>query len=130
MFGSKPAGGLFGGQSTSTPQPAGGSTSLFGQPQQQQNQNQGQAQGLGQSGSLFGQPQQQQGQTSLSGSQQQPQQQQQQQQQNTFGSKPLGQLTQSSGPSTSTTQGQGGMQKGTKFTDLPEGHQKMIEQLE
>jgi len=140
MFGSKPAtGNMFGGGNTTQPQ--GQQTSLFGQPQQQQQQQQGtslfgqpqqQQSQQGQSGGLFGQnqsqnqnqnqPQQgQQGQSSLFGStSQQPQ----QQAQNSFGQKSTG-LTLNQ--STSST---GGMSKGTKFTDLPEQHQKSIEQLE
>jgi hypothetical protein len=135
MFGAKPAttGNMFGGNTT---QPQGQQTSLFGQPQQQQQQQQ-------QGTSLFGQPQQQQPQQQSGGlfgqnqSQTQNQQGQQgqsslfgstsqlpQQQQNSFGQKSTG-LTLNQ--STSST---GGMSKGTKFTDLPEQHQKSIEQLE
>jgi nucleoporin p58/p45 len=136
MFGSKPAttGNMFGGNTT---QPQGQQTSLFGQPQQQQQQQQGgslfgqpqpqQQSQQGQSGSLFGQNQSQtqnqqgqQGQSSLFGSTSQ----QPQQQQNSFGQKSTGLTLNQSSSST------GGMSKGTKFTDLPEQHQKSIEQLE
>jgi nucleoporin p58/p45 len=135
MFGAKPAttGNMFGGNTT---QPQGQQTSLFGQPQQQQQQQQQQGTSLfgqpqqqpqlGGSGGLFGQTQNQsqtqqgqQGQSSLFGSTSQ----QPQQQQNSFGQKSTG-LTLNR--STSST----GMNKGTKFTDLPEQHQKSIEQLE
>lgn len=135
MFGSKPAttGNMFGGNTT---QFQGQQTSLFGQPQQQQQQQQQQGGNLfgqpqQQSGGLFGQNQSQsqnqnqtqqgqQGQTSLFGStSQQPQ----QQQSNSFGQKSTGLTLNQSSSST-------GMSKGTKFTDLPEQHQKSIEQLE
>jgi nucleoporin p58/p45 len=139
MFGSKPAttGNMFGGNTT---QPQGQQTSLFGQPQQQQQQQQQQGTSLfgqpqpqqsqQQSGGLFGQTQSQsqtqnqsqqgqQGQSSLFGSTSQ----QPQQQQNSFGQKSTGLTLNQSSSST-------GMNKGTKFTDLPEQHQKSIEQLE
>lgn len=132
----KPAGGLFGQQSTTQPATGG----LFGQQTQQQQQpaagglfgQQSQAKpgGLfGQqsttaapSGGLFGQPQQQQQQQGgLFASQQQPQ-------QNSLFNKPAGIL----GNSTSfqQPQQQSGISKTAKFSDLPEGAQKVIEQMD
>lgn len=139
----KPAGGLFGQQSTTTPATGG----LFGQQQQQQQQP---AAGGGlfgaqsqtkPAGGLFGSTTQQPAQGGgLFGSttQQQPQQtgglfgstQQQPQQAGSLFNKPAGGLL---GGSTSTfqqPQQQSGVSKTTKFSELPEGVQKVIEQMD
>lgn len=140
----KPAGGLFGQQSTTTPSTGG----LFGQQQQQQQQPaaggglfgaQSQAKPAG---GLFGtttqQPQQSGGLFGSTTQQQQPQQggglfgstTQQPQQSGSLFNKPAGGLL---GNSTSTfqqPQQQSGVSKTTKFSELPEGVQKVIEQMD
>lgn len=138
----KPAGGLFGQQSTTTPATGG----LFGQQQQQQPAAGGGLFGAQSqakpAGGLFGSTTQQPQQSgSLFGStnqQQQPQQSgglfgsttQQPQQSGSMFNKPAGGLL---GGSTSTFQQpaqQSGVSKTTKFSELPEGVQKVIEQMD
>ncbi|EKC97306.1 hypothetical protein A1Q2_08386 [Trichosporon asahii var. asahii CBS 8904] len=133
----KPAGGLFGQQSTTTPATGG----LFGQQTQQQPATGGlfgqQSQAAKPAGGLFGQ--QSTTTPATGGLFGQPQQQQQQQQgglfasqqpqQNSLFNKPAGGLL---GNSTSfqQPQQQSGISKTAKFSDLPEGAQKVIEQMD
>ncbi|KAK1921228.1 hypothetical protein DB88DRAFT_500081 [Papiliotrema laurentii] len=123
LFGSKPA------TTTTGTTGAGpfGTSSLFGgqqqqQPQQQQQQQPGQiGTGFG-SSSLFGQ-----------NTQQSAQQQQPQQQTNAFGQSTTQPLFGAQGSQNvvqqSTSAAQSGMQGSTKFTDLPESHQKVFEDI-
>ncbi len=135
LFGSKPAAsttttgtGLFGSTTQQQPgqQPQAGTTSLFGQTQPAQStglfgqQSTTQQPAAPAAGGLFGSTLTQQPQPGASTS--------------LFGG--LGQSTttqQQTGLQASTAQtagGQSGLSKSTKFADLPEAHQKNIEQLE
>ncbi|KAI9633136.1 uncharacterized protein MKK02DRAFT_39113 [Dioszegia hungarica] len=132
----QPAGGLF-GQSTSTPQPSGG---LFGQPAQTQPAAAGgsslfgglQSQQSQQQPSLFGQTQQAQtggtAPTPMSGGLGQ--------QNSLWGSTSMGQNQQGGSGLQNSTLGasssgaQGGLNKSTKFSELPEQFQKQIESMD